>query len=205
MASTYVPERQIEYWTSRQIEDFLLNAGHQVSVCPIEQIFEKLLPADFVFGVDNSIKLFGIQYKVLYHNGSDYWRLNKVQHQTLANFSWIYYGLSDMKQSSSCRNSLYYLRVYKSTELPMGNFYANNFSVKYHRWAMFYKELIKCNFGITVKTRGELIDVLTTYITQADDLKKINNIVDIFIFDIQSKTTIKLSSQLKPNSEYDEI
>lgn len=37
VARTFVYERQVEYWTSRQIEEFFLNAGFDIVVYPVEQ------------------------------------------------------------------------------------------------------------------------------------------------------------------------
>ncbi|MEH2078749.1 MAG: hypothetical protein V7K89_01665 [Nostoc sp.] len=42
--ATYIAERQVEYWTSRQIKEFLLNAGHEIRVYPIDQRVERYLP-----------------------------------------------------------------------------------------------------------------------------------------------------------------
>ncbi|VXD22151.1 hypothetical protein PL8927_730024 [Planktothrix serta PCC 8927] len=36
-AKTFVYERQVEYWTSRQIEEFFLNAGFNIIVYLAEQ------------------------------------------------------------------------------------------------------------------------------------------------------------------------
>lgn len=98
MAKTYVPERQSEYWTSRQIEDYFENSGADVHTIPIPQQIEKMLPADFVFLPEHKVKLFGFQYKALYGDKyGDYWKLESNQHNTLQSFSWIYYGLSELK------------------------------------------------------------------------------------------------------------
>ena len=100
MDKTYLKERQIEYWTSRQIEDFLLNEGFDVFVNPIPQNLEKLLPADFVFQ-STKLKLFVFQYKALYHNSVDHWKLSSQQHKTLQTFDWIYYGFSEINYNTN--------------------------------------------------------------------------------------------------------
>lgn len=84
--ATYIAERQVEYWTSRQIEEFLLNAGHEILVYPIDQKVERYLPADFLYNMGTSVKMFGIQYKALYHNGDDYWKLDQRQPKLLPSF-----------------------------------------------------------------------------------------------------------------------
>jgi hypothetical protein len=45
--STY--ERQVEYWTSRGIEDFFLDNGFEVPVFPLTQLTEAAIPSDFLF------------------------------------------------------------------------------------------------------------------------------------------------------------
>lgn len=201
--ATYVTERQVEYWTSRQIEEFFLDAGHQILVYPIEQRIERYLPADFLYNIDSPIKLFGIQYKALYHNGSDYWKLDQRQHDTLnRSFPWIYYGFSDLKKSSDFRNSLHYLRIYENKDPVPPKFPSNtNSRIIYTRWAVFYENLLSCKRGVVTSTRQELIDLLSPYTAQVIRQDSINNIVDIFAFNIESKNTIKLSSQLKPSIE----
>ena len=41
MAKPYLYERQSEYWTSRQIEEFFLDAGFELIALPILQYHEK--------------------------------------------------------------------------------------------------------------------------------------------------------------------
>jgi hypothetical protein len=115
-AATFVYERQVEYWASRQIEEFFLNASFNIVVYPVEQGVERYLPADHIFGVDEDdlVKLFGIQYKTLYHNSVNHWKLDQRQHERLVYFPWIYYGLSDLQSAADGRNSLHYLRILNS-------------------------------------------------------------------------------------------
>lgn len=68
----YVYERQTEYWISRQIEDFLLDAGYDVITIPITQLSEAHVPVDFIFFDKGRTKIFGFQYKTLYRNGKDH-------------------------------------------------------------------------------------------------------------------------------------
>ncbi|MEH1893677.1 MAG: hypothetical protein V7K92_31110 [Nostoc sp.] len=199
-AATYVAERQVEYWTSRQIEEFFLDAGHQILVYPIEQRIERYLPADFLYNIDSPIKLFGIQYKALYHNGSDYWKLDQRQHDTLGSFPWIYYGCSDLRKSSDFRNSLHYLRVYENNK-PIPPKLLPERRIFYTQWAVFYEYLLSCKRGEVTSTREKLIDLLSPYTAQVIRQDSINNIVDVFAFNIESKNTVKLSSQLRPSIE----
>jgi hypothetical protein len=100
MSPAYLPERQVEYWTSRQIEDFLWDAGFQPK-STLTQTTEWHIPADFVFLPGAPLKMFGIQYKVLYQGTPDYWNTPKRQADQIAKFDWIYYGLSDLRESET--------------------------------------------------------------------------------------------------------
>jgi len=74
----YPNERQIEYWTSRAIEDYFDNEHYNVVVVPNSQHVEHWVPFDHLF-VSRGVKAFGLQYKRLYPN-PDHWRLNDWQH-----------------------------------------------------------------------------------------------------------------------------
>ncbi len=162
VAITPVHERQVEYWTNRQIEEFFINAGFNIFVYPVTQRIERHLPADHIFGVDNNlVKLFGIQYKVLHNNNSvNYWELDKHQHNRLVHFPWIYYGLSDLIDVADGRNSLQYLRILNSA-FP----YANKLDIgslsPHYRWGAFYQHLKFCQTGRLVHSITELKDAIS--------------------------------------------
>jgi hypothetical protein len=107
----YVYERQTEYWTSRQIEEFFLDAGFELIVLPITQLYEAYVPADFIFFDKKNTKLFGFQYKALYGNGQDHWNLNMQQHMKLKKYNWIYYCMSELKNYSELRLSLHKCKI----------------------------------------------------------------------------------------------
>src|SRR5437870_12073445 len=110
-AGPYIYERQVEYWTSREIEGFFLDSGFEVLILPITQLTEHGVTSDFLFFDGRTNKVFGLQYKALYHNGEDFWNVDQRQHATLGAFEWIYYGLSDLTSAKQHRNALHYLRV----------------------------------------------------------------------------------------------
>ena len=104
----YVYERQTEYWTSRQIEEHFLNAGFELLTFPLTQLSERRLPADFIFFDRNRAKVIGLQYKTLYHNNSDHWRLTAHQHEAMRElFPWVYYAASELRSSRENRNALH--------------------------------------------------------------------------------------------------
>ena len=146
MASPYVHERQSEYWTSRQIEDYYLDAGFELLVFPLSQYSEKLVPTDYIFFDKHLSKLFGFQYKALYHGRKDYWPIDPDQHKQLSNFSWIYYCLSELKNAGEHRTALHKIRIISPTFpfqeklYPSGQGRLDNYS----RWGAFYDGLAAC-------------------------------------------------------------
>ncbi|QZZ20329.1 hypothetical protein J5X98_24220 [Leptothermofonsia sichuanensis E412] len=196
VAKTFVYERQVEYWTSRQIEEFFLNAGFNIVVYPVEQRIERYLPADHIFGVDKAlVKLFGIQYKALYHNSVNYWKLDQRQHCRLIHFPWIYYGLSDLQSVSDGRNGLHYLRILSSA-FP----YVNKLDVgslgPYYHWGAFYQHLQSCQTGRLVQNISDLQEAISPL--QERDLDRTTiEVTDIFVANFNTKQLVHLSPQLK--------
>jgi hypothetical protein len=107
----YVYERQTEYWTSRQLEEFFLDLGFEIITFPLTQLSEKYIPTDFIFFDKNRSKIFGFQYKTLYHNNYDFWRLEGAQHANLKRFPWIYYCFSEIRRPGDHRAALHLARI----------------------------------------------------------------------------------------------
>ena len=162
-ASPYIYERQGEYWTSKLIEDYLVDFGFEIIVLPIPTHIENLLPADFIFFDKRLTKLFGLQYKALYHNDREHWNLDEYQHRTLALYPWIYYCLLELREVKELRVALHLARVakpsfpYKSKLYPSGR---DRFS-DYSRWATFYRQLEGCRNGVLVTSEEHLEELLT--------------------------------------------
>lgn len=196
----YVYERQVEYWTSREIEGFFLDSGFEVVVLPITQLSERGVPSDFLFLDGRTNKLFGLQYKTLYHNGEDFWSLEQRQHTTLSAFNWIYYGLSDLTSARQHRNALHYLRVV-STNFPYDahltrrHFQQTPFP-RYLRWAAFFEGLRDCKYGRKVTTRGDLQEALWPHVDLAP--REISEIADeVFLTDFENRRAARFSSLLR--------
>jgi hypothetical protein len=162
MPAPYVHERQVEYWTSRGIEDFFMDSGFEVFVMPLTQLAEAAVPSDFIFRETSMKKLFGFQFKALYRNGSDFWNLDQQQHQTLERFDWMYYGLSDLTSASQQRTALHYLRVLAPTFAYQPRLQVGSMPY-YIRWAKFYEGLQACQLGRRVHTPDELRTALWPY------------------------------------------
>ncbi len=82
----YVPEEQTADWTSQGLRDFFRDAGFRVATYKVSQHLERDLPADRLFFDPGTWKVFGFQYKTLYHNGEDRWPLDEDQHRNLTAF-----------------------------------------------------------------------------------------------------------------------
>lgn len=206
MATTYVSERQFEYSTSHQIENFFRNAGFDMSVRTVDQDIERYLPSDHIFYLNGVVKIFGIQYKVLYKNSEDHWKMNARQHSMLQKFPWIYYGLSDLKSANGIDNSLHYLRPYRnSMRLYENNRFVSKLPVSsrryYTRWAIFYEKLLQCNRGFKVNSKGKLKEELISYLIPDIEeerpnrvTEKINEMADVFVIDVESRKAVHFPS-----------
>lgn len=201
---TYVNERQVEYWTSREIEGFFLDSGFEVTVLPITQLTERAVPADFMFLDGHTNKLFGLQYKALYHNGEDFWNLDERQHSTLQGFDWIYYGLSDLRSGRQHRNALHYLRVVGSgfpfsPRLTRRDFQQSGFS-RYLRWAAFFEGLCDCRFGRRITSSLDLQHAIWPQVESMP--REIGEIVtDVFLTDLEGRRTTRFSSLLRDRQQ----
>ena len=148
----YVYERQTEYWTSNQIETFFGDLGFEVLAFPITQLTEKKLPADYLFFDSSLTKLFGFQYKPLYHNGQDYWPITKSQHERLRHYPWVYYCLCEMRDVRDRRAALHLSRIVRS-DFPFVEklgLHRSTSDPYYMRWGAFHQGLVSCRYGISV-------------------------------------------------------
>lgn len=197
MSKTYVTERQVEYWTSREIENSLLDVGYQVVVLPIPQNLEREIPADHVFSGD--LKIFGIQYKALYHNGKqDFWRLSKKQHSTLKGFPWIAYGLSEIRSIKQARSSLYALRI-KNPSFSFAWTLRLADSSPYMRWWAFFRHLQSCTWGAKVSSLEEVQELLSDAWEQLTDDDQ-REFCDLFLLDMETPMAVRISMALNPET-----
>lgn len=199
MASPYVHERQSEYWTSRQVEEFFLDDGFEIITFPLTQYHERRIPTDFIFFDKKHSKLFGFQYKALYGNGKDSWRLDAQQHKVLSRFPWIYYCLSELRSSKDHRVALHLARIkrtdfeYQSELYPDGKERLK----LYARWGAFYQGLEKCTYGIKVNSLKELDELLMPE-ENPEVIHALNGLMaDVFITDFASRRGVHLSPQLR--------
>jgi len=201
MATPYVYERQSEYWTSRQIEEFFLDAGFEILTFPLTQFNERLIPADFIFFDKRRSKLFGFQYKALYHNDADFWPIDREQHRKLTRFPWIYYCLSELRTTRDHRAALHLARILKTNFEFHKKLYLKDLKGDkgffYSRWGAFYQGLERCTYGVQISSPKQLHELLRPVDAQNLPWELSELMVDIFITDFESRHSVHLSSQLR--------
>jgi hypothetical protein len=199
MTSTpYVYERQSEYWTSKQIDDYLLDLQFDVITLPIPTHIEYLVPADFIYFDKRSSKLFGLQYKALYHNERDHWRLDFGQHQTLALYPWIYYCLLEVRAYKEYRAALHLARFAANDFSYLGEIYPENPGrfASYMRWATFFRQLARCKKGVLVSSEDHLKQLLTAGLDDPLLQRLSQSAVDLFLVDFSNSHVIHYTSFL---------
>ena len=195
----YVAERQVEYWTSRQIEDWFFNAGYDCVAYPLTMQAERYIPADFIFESGTRTKIFGLQYKTLYANSSDHWHLEHVQHQQLQSFPWISYGLSDLRSTRHSRNALHSLRVKKSDFLFSSDLLVRD-SFPYKRWGAFAADFEACSEGIPCGSIDAFVELMMPGMSDLPAVSEVERMLDIFLVNIDTRRTVLLSSGIRPDS-----
>ena len=193
MASTpYVHERQLEHWTSQAIVRFFTDAGYKCTVFPIPQHAEFSIPVDHIFQPTSTLKLFGLQYKALYSGKNDHWRLESFQHERLQQFSWFYYGLSDLVDIRDYQNALHALRI-KETGFPFVGKLNQSNTIPYRRWWSFYRELERCGVGAKVSGVAEFVELFLPALTDLVGVRQVEQAVDIFVIDPDDRQLLHMS------------
>jgi hypothetical protein len=195
MAHTYIPEREVEYWTSLGIDRFFREQDFEVTSFPITQMLENKVPVDFLFLHNSTNKLFGLQFKVLYRNGRDVWNLNQNQHRLMKKFDWMYYGLSDLKDAAHYKDALQHLRIAP----PQFRFQpqiaapAKADTPPFVHWPAFFKGLNACHYGRRIKNEEDLHAALWPH---RDPLpREITEVADeVFLANFQEKKVARFSS-----------
>lgn len=195
MSKPYLHERQTEYWTSRGIEDYFLDAGFEVVTFPITQRSERHIPFDFVFFDGTTSKLFGIQYKPLYQNGTDHWPLTEHQHEQLQEFKdWGYYGLSEVRDGSDHRVALHQ-SLFVDVAFPYRDTITKqDLHGKYYRWGGFFDNLKKCPVGRVVESRKDIEAALRPIDRQ--DIPEIDeHLLDVFVVNLTKRRMLHLDGR----------
>jgi hypothetical protein len=183
----YIPEEQIADWTSLGIRDFFTRAGYRVVTYRPTQRLERDLPADRVYLDIESGKVFGLQYKPLYHNGEDYWPVDDQQHDTLRHFPWIFYCCSELIDVSEHGIALDYARVYRP------RFRYRDRIVRSRRrsprpisWSDFFAGLKRCRYGKKLWRAGEF-SVLLTMVEGLARQRQTQQMYELFVVELERK------------------
>lgn len=185
---TYPTEREVEYWSSRAIEDYFIRHDFRIFVIPNSQRAEKFYPFDHLFVSNNLVKMFGLQYKRL-EAKPDHWTLKVVQHELIKKFRWIYYGLPVVRSGSDAQNTHFLLdrlRIVEPYRVPPPTDTSNTIKVfidkprpdadpiPYVSWDSFVRGLFDCRNGIKVPSPDNLRD----FFVQAEHLREA--LVDLY-------------------------
>lgn len=180
----YPNERQIEYWTSRAIEDYFENEGYSVVVLPNSQRIEHWIPFDHLFAISEMVKVFGLQYKRLYPYPEDHWRLDQWQHTRMQNYTWIYYALSGVRSIREHRNALHLLQLTGSCFQYCSSLHPKDLGhdkIPYFRWGGFVQGLYGCQVGWRLQSHEEIREALGIARELSDLL------IDLYVVGIQRR------------------
>lgn len=195
MATPYVYERQTEYWTSRGIEDYFLDAGFQVLTFPLTQRTEREVPFDFVFLEGKTSKMFGLQYKAMYQNRRDHWCLDEAQHDSLHAFrDWGYYCLSEVTRTDQLRVAIHHALFVPVSLDFRPQVYVGRLTSAYYRWGGFAEALDRCTTGIRVTNREQVMSALHRRNDSSNrELDKL--LLDVFVANLENRRVLHLDGR----------
>jgi hypothetical protein len=197
--SPYIPEREVEHWTTLGIDRVFHEKEFEISSFPITQLLESKIPVDFLFLHNGTNKLFGLQFKVLYRNGRDFWNLNARQHRLMRSFDWIYYGLSELKDARHHRDALQHLRIVS----PQFRFRpqiaapSKAGTPPFVDWSTFFEGLEACTYGRRIENLDELHSALWPHRERLP--KEITDVADqVFLVNFKEKRAAQFSGRVRP-------
>jgi hypothetical protein len=184
-------EQHVQDWTSAQILAALRRRGYAVRDWHQTQDTEKFVPADWLFMDRTRLKVFGLQYKALYRNGTEYWPLDESQHATLARYPWIVYCASELTAVTE-----------KGQSLSMARFYGVDFPYqprlrrrirrpKYLRWREFIRGFESCLFGHRVTTKAELRS-LVGEVSGSGPVREVNQTIEYLFLNLERRRALRL-------------
>lgn len=142
----------------------------------------------------------GLQYKALYHNGNDHWRLTAHQHEQMREqFPWIYYSASELRSIRDHRNALHYARFFRpnfafAEKLPLAR------EPLYYRWGAFYQALEQCKVGVRVSSREHSQKLLWPF-TDRNSPRELAELPDVFLSDFDARHAVHFSPLLRRDQE----
>lgn len=194
MARPYVYERQSEYWTSRGIEDYFLDLGCQVVTFPLTARSESAIPFDFLFVEEGTSKLFALQYKALYQNGRDHWRLDETQHRNLQCYrDWGYYCFSELTDPEQFRVAIHHALFVPVVLAFSPRVERGSITSRYYRWGAFAEGIRRCTTGLRVKSESDVLKALERN-NQNLSREIQENFIDFFVANLERKRVLHLPS-----------
>lgn len=186
-ASPYIPEEQTSDWTSQGVRDFFRDAGFRVTTYKLTQHLERDLPADRAFLDPETWKVFGLQYKTLYHNGEDRWPIDEQQHETVQGFPWIYYFYSEMTDPTEEKTALHQARIYKASfRYRPAILQKDRRSPRYYSWGEFYLGIKRCTFGVRLWSPREFAALAAKFEGEARR-RQARQMYDLFLVELKQR------------------
>lgn len=192
MAAPYIAEVQTARWTSDGVRQAFRDLGFDVQEWPLTQHLEKQIPADSAFFSPEFSKLFGFQYKTLYHNGVDFWPLDEAQHETLQKHRWIYYCCSELRDLEDHGLALHFSRIYRTRfafESALSAKVPFPWRHSYVRFGAFIRALRICRFGVRLHSREQLKDLLSPFSGTARR-REVEHMGEFFLADLERRTLL---------------
>lgn len=192
MSAPYIAEAQTARWTSDGLRDTFRSAGFEVREWQLTQFLEKSIPADSIFFWPTLWKIFGFQYKTIYHNKEDFWPLDKAQHETLQRYPWIFYCCSELKDVSDRAMALHCARFYRprfnfQSELPVSGLFRGGHG--YLRWGAFYRRLKGCRIGAKVHSQDELRDLMAD-VSGLARFREVRQMMEVLMADFERRIVL---------------
>jgi hypothetical protein len=190
----YVAEQHVQEWTSAAIVRYLKQRGYAVRDWHLTQDLEKQVPTDWIFVDTTRMKVFGLQYKALYFNGSDHWLLDRVQHENLQGFPWIYYAASEIRAPSDRRRALRLLRIYSPDIHHRPRLVHRSRLVRYLRWATFFRAFVASIVGYRITSRSEFVTLLGV-IADTGPLREARQMTEYFFINLDRKRALRFRTR----------
>ena len=196
--ATYVAERQVEYWTSNAITTFFDSLDFRCLTFPIQQRAERSIPVDHVFSVSGLVKVFGLQYKVLYQGAPDYWSLDQQQHRDMKSYDAMYYALSLLTAATEGHQALHALRLthpdfrYRE-KLYDGDGWWPKGAARMSWWE-FYVGLKACHTGALAEEPRAILRLFAPGLDSLVGAEEVRRMTDYFAVNLEGRRLLRLTT-----------
>lgn len=191
----YVAEQHVQEWTSAAIVSYLEARGYVVRDWHVTQDLEKHVPTDWIFLDSSRLKVFGFQYKALYSNGSDHWRLDHDQHDAFQGFPWVYYAASEITTTRDQADALKLVRIYSPGISYHRRLLRHGRGPRYLRWSTFFRAFAACLVGYRVSSRSQFLSILGD-ISGTGPVREARQMTEHLFVDIDRKRSLRVRGRL---------